>query len=674
MSGFQGKVGLIWAIAETLRGDYTPSEFGRVTLPFVLLRRLDAVLAPTKDAVLAEYDRFKDRVQKLDPILERAAGQKFYNTSRFTFDALLADPEGIAANLRNYINGFSPQARSTFERFDVHEQINRLAERDLLYSLLGRFKDVDLHPDAVTNLEMGYIFEELIRRFAEQSNETAGEHFTPREVIQLMVDLLFVDDNADLTRKGIVRTLYDPTCGTGGMLSVAEEYLRQLNPAARLQLFGQELNDETYAICQSDMMVKGYDPSNIKSGNSFTRDGFEGRRFDYFLANPPYGVEWKKVEAAIRAEHETKGDEGRFGAGLPRVSDGSFLFLQHMISKWKPVAEGGSRLAIVFNGSPLFTGGAGSGESEIRRWIVERDWLEAVVALPDQLFYNTGINTYIWVLTNRKPAERRGKAQLIDATSDRFYRKMRKSLGNKRNEIARAGRDEIVRIYGAFVAGPHSRVFANRDFGYRRVTVERPLRVYYQATPEGVAAALTGKAALKFLSATPEGGLEGFESPRKREEDLRAAIDAALSAPADDAEAAGRKLDAALERVGLNAPKPVRKAIVESLAVRDEAAPVARDGKGNPVPDPELRDYEDVPLSDDVDAYMEREVLPHVPDAWVNATVVDARDKGVGKVGYEINFNRYFYQYQPPRPLPEIDAELRVLEQEIADLLREVTV
>ncbi len=680
MNGFHGRAGLIFSIAETLRGDYKPADFGHVTLPFVLLRRLDAVLVPTKPTVLEAYEAFKDNIPNLDPILQRAADQKFYNTSKFDFDALLADPDGIAANLRNYVNGFSPQVRSTFEKFGFLEQIDRLAEKDLLYNLMGRFKDVDLDPKAVTNLEMGYLFEELIRRFAEQSNETAGEHFTPREVIHLMVDLLFMDDRDELVRKGIVRTLYDPTCGTGGMLSVAEEYLRAQNEGAQLQVYGQELNDETYAICQSDMMVKGYDPSHIVNGNSLTRDGFAERHFDYFLANPPYGVEWKKIEGAIRAEHEQQGDDGRFGAGLPRINDGSFLFLQHMIAKWKLVSEGGARLGIVFNGSPLFTGAAGSGESEIRRWIIENDWLEAIVALPKDLFYNTNIQTYVWVLTNRKPngsrsgePDRRGKVQLIDASGDAFYRKMRKSLGDKRNEIGRDQIDEVVRLYGDFADGPHSKIFDNAAFGYRRVTVERPLRVRYEATDEGIATALSAKVVRKFVDAAPEGGLKGFEEAGTRERDLCAAIRVALTEAIDDIDAAGVALERALKERSLIVPKAVHKAVVEALAVREEDAPIARDGKGSPIPDPALRDYEDVPLSEDIDAYMAREVLPHVPDVWINATVVDPKDGRAGKVGYEINFNRYFYKYTPPRPLDVIDAELKVLEGEISDLLNEVT-
>ena len=672
MDGSLDRVGFIWSVADLLRGDYKPHEYGRVILPFVLLRRLDCVLAPTKDAVLTEYDRLKDRVQNVDPVLNKIAGQRFHNRSRLDFPKLLADPNQIAGNLRSYLNGFSVQVRDTFEKFSFDEQITRLDAANLLFHVVSRFREIDLHPEKVSNLEMGYVFEELIRRFSEQSNETAGEHFTPREVIRLMVDLLFMQDDQELVHRGIVRTLYDPTCGTGGMLSVAEEYLRELNPGARLQLFGQELNGETYAICQSDMMVKGYDPSNIKCGNSFTQDGFPGQHFDYFLANPPYGVEWKKVEDAIRKEHEQRGYEGRFGAGLPRINDGSFLFLQHMISKWKPVEQGGSRLAIVFNGSPLFTGGPGSGESEIRRWIVEHDWLEAIVALPDQLFYNTGINTYIWVLTNRKSPQRRGKVQLINATS--FYQKMRKSLGNKRNEIGRAQIAEIARIYGDFAEGPHCKIFDNADFGYRRITVERPLRLRYELTEATLAAILDDKAVQKFLLSVATGNrLDGMGDGESVRRDLGEALRLTASMPATDAEALSKSLDRALAQVGLNPPPPARKAFLDGLAVRDEDAPIVRDKKGHPLPDPELRDSEDVPLKDDIDAFFEREVAPHVPDAWINISIVDPQDHGVGKVGYEINFNRYFYQYQPPRPLEEIDADLKVLEQEIVQLLREVT-
>lgn len=434
----------IWSVADLLRGDYKQSEYGKVILPLTVLRRLDCVLAPTRDQVRARHAQLEGRVENLDPILCREAGQDFYNTSKHDFTTLLAAPEDLADNLRHYVASFSAGARDVIDKFDFDTQIARLDRSKLLYLVVSKFADLDLHPNRVSNLEMGYLYEELIRRFSELSNETAGEHFTPREVIRLMANLLFIEDEDLLRKPGIVKSIFDPACGTGGMLSVAEDHLRDLNPAAQLKVFGQELNAETYAICRSDMMLKGQDATNIAYGNSFSEDGHAGTSFDYALANPPFGVEWKKVADTIRDEHDTKGFAGRFGAGLPRINDGSFLFLQHMIAKMKPVDQGGSRVAIVFNGSPLFTGAAGSGESEIRRWIIENDWLEAVVALPDQLFYNTGISTYIWVVTNRKAAHRRGKVQLVDARE--LFTKMRKSLGEKRKQIANDQIDEIVRL------------------------------------------------------------------------------------------------------------------------------------------------------------------------------------------------------------------------------------
>src|SRR5579872_775307 len=472
----------IWSVADLLRGDYKQSEYGKVILPLTVLRRLDCVLESSKTKVLEKAASLKGKVENVEPILENAAGERFYNTSKLDFRKLLDDPSQIAGNLRGYIAAFSPTARDIIEKFDFDSQVTRLARADLLYLVISKFAEIDLHPDVVSNLEMGYLYEELICRFSELSNETAGEHFTPREVIRLMVNLLFAEDDDLLTKPGIVRTMLDPACGTGGMLTIAENYLRSLNPSARLEVFGEELNEETFAVCGSDMMVSGHDPSHIVRGNSFSQDGFRGQTFDYLLANPPFGVEWKKVEDFVRKEAETQGFGGRFGAGLPRINDGSFLFLQHMISKMKPPEKGGSRLAIVFNGSPLFTGSAGSGESEIRRWIIENDWLEAVVALPDQLFYNTGISTYFWIVTNRKRPERQGKVQLVDARD--YWVKMRKSLGDKRKEISEEQIEEVTRLYAEFKEDERVKIFLNESFGYQRITVERPLRLRWEVTEE----------------------------------------------------------------------------------------------------------------------------------------------------------------------------------------------
>ena len=476
MQGHSEKIGFIWSVADLLRGDYRQSEYGRVILPLVVLRRLDCVLESTKEAVLKRATSLPATVDQTmrDTMLNAAAGQGFHNLSPFTFARLKADAENMEANLMAYLNGFSANVRDILiDRFELPQQIARLERSNLLFLVLSKFCEIDLHPEKVSNLAMGYIFEELIRRFSEASNETAGEHFTPREVIRLMVNLLLHEDGEALSKKGMIRTLYDPACGTGGMLSVAEEYLRDLNPDAKLVVFGQELNGESYAICKSDMLIKGQDPGNIAFGNSFTEDGLKGKQFDYCLSNPPFGVEWKKVEKEITEEHQRLGLAGRFGAGLPRVSDGSLLFVQHMISKFRR-DDGTSRLAVVLNGSPLFTGGAGSGESSIRQWIIENDWLEAIIGLPDQLFYNTGISTYVWIITNRKTPERRGKMQLIDATG--MFEKMRKSLGNKRNVISEPQITEITRLFGDMTQNEHSKVFDNEDFGYWRITVERPLR------------------------------------------------------------------------------------------------------------------------------------------------------------------------------------------------------
>jgi len=669
VNNFSEKANFIWSVAELLRGPYRPNQYKDVMLPMTVLRRLDCVLEPTKHKVLDKLKKLKGgKVKNLEPILNRVAGQAFHNTSRFTFESLKGDPNNIAANLTNYIKGFSSVARGIIEHFGFEEHIAKLDKADRLYLLVQKFREIDLHPDAVPNIEMGYVFEELIRRFNEASNEEAGDHFTPREVIRLMVDLLFLPDTEVLTTKGIVKTLYDPACGTGGMLSVAEHHLRKLNPDARLEVFGQDYNDQAYAICGSDMMIKGQNIDHIRFGDSFTEDHFPRHTFDYMLANPPFGVEWKPEVDFVKKEHEEQGFGGRFGAGLPRINDGALLFLQHMISKMKDAKDGGMRLAIVFNGSPLFTGSAGSGESEIRRWVIENDWLEAVVALPDQLFYNTGIYTYLWIVTNRREKHRRGKVQLVDATS--FFKKMRKSLGNKRHEIAEDQRDEITRMYGEFVEGDFVRILDNADFGYRRVTVERPLKLSFAVTEERLARVSESKAFLSLAKSRKRKDTKAAEAEiaagKVLQDSILKALDALSSASiVRSRETFKPRLETAFKEAGLKIPTPLFKAILMALAKRDETADLCTDSKGNPEPDPELRDYENAPLKEDVDEYMRREVLPHVPDAWVDETKT--------KIGYEINFNRYFYKYTPPRPLEEIEADLKETEKGITDMLRQVT-
>ncbi|MBE7457169.1 MAG: SAM-dependent DNA methyltransferase [Planctomycetia bacterium] len=674
MNHFSEKVSFIWSVADLLRGPYKPAQYGRVILPLTVLRRLDCVLEPTKEKVLAKHAAMKgSKVENVEPILNRIAGVPFHNTSKLDFQKLKGEPDKIAANLTRYIKSFSAKAREILDYFGFETEIAKLDEANRLFMVVDKFGGIDLHPDRVPNIEMGYIFEELIRRFNEAANETAGDHFTPREVIRLMVNLLFEPDSDILTKKGIVKTLLDPACGTGGMLSVADEYLRELNPDARLEAFGQDHNPESYAVCGSDMLIKGQNIEHIVFGSSFTRDGFSRERFDYMLANPPFGVEWKPDEDEIRKEHETLGMNGRFGAGLPRINDGSLLFLQHMLFKMKPAKDGGTRLSIVFNGSPLFTGDAGSGESEIRRWIIENDWLEAIVALPDQLFYNTGIFTYVWVLTDRKRPERRGKVQLINAVN--LYRKMRKSLNNKRNEIAPEHIDEITRLYGEFAECERSKVFDNADFGYRQVTIERPLRLNFQASPERIERLRESKAFINLATSKKKGkaAAADIEAGRKLQEAIigtLGTLDAAtLYRSRDEFEA---DLLAAFEAAEIKLAGPVKKAVLAALSERDETAEICRDADGNPEPDPELRDYENVPLKEDIREYFEREVRPHVPDAWINETVRDEKDGQVGKVGYEIPLTRHFYKYTPPRPLEEIEADIAGLEKDIVTMLREV--
>ncbi len=665
--GFSEITSFIWSVADLLRGDYKQSEYGRVILPLTVLRRLDQVLAPTRDKVLAAAEKYEGSPEAIrDKMLRKASGHGFYNTSRLDFPKLLDDPGLIAQNMTAFVNGFSPNARDIVDHFRFEVQIERLDRANLLFLVVQKFAAIDLHPSRVSNEQMGSIFEELIRKFAEQSNETAGEHFTPREVIRLMVDLLFVEDSVVLTKPGIVKSMLDPACGTGGMLSVAEDYLAELNPDAEgLQVFGQELNGESYAICKADMLIKGQNADNIKYGNSFSEDGLQGVKADYLISNPPFGVDWTKAEKVVRAEHENLGFAGRFGPGLPRKNDGSLLFLLHMMSKMKPVSEGGSRLAIVFNGSPLFTGAAGSGESEIRRYLLENDLLEAIVALPDQMFYNTGINTYIWVVTNRKPKPRRGKVQLINGVS--FFRKMRKSLGDKRKELGEQDIATIVRLFNAFEEGPHVKIFDNEDFGFQRITVERPLKLDFQASPERLARLEDEKPWQALLTSKKKGAAAAkeIEEGQALQEAVRRVLARFDPERVYLSRSAFKKdLKAHAKAEDVTIPTAVAKAILSALSERNEEAEVCRDKQGNPEPDTELRDYENVPLKDDIAAYLEREVLPHVPDAWI--------DESKTKIGYEIPFTRHFYEYTPPRPLAEIEAEIRALEDKIQGMLQEV--
>lgn len=669
MTNFSEKVSFIWSVADLLRGPYRPNQYKDVMLPMTVLRRLDCVLEPTKDKVLEKMKAMKGgKVTNLEPILNKVSGHTFHNTSKFTFEKLKGDPNNIAANLTHYMKAFSTQAREILDHFNFEQQIDKLDKADRLFLLVQKFCEIDLHPDVVSNVEMGYIFEELIRKFNEASNEEAGDHFTPREVIRLMVNLIFAPDDDVLTTKGIVKTLYDPACGTGGMLSVAEAYLRKLNPDAKLEVFGQDYNDQAYAICGSDMMIKGQNIEHIRFGDSFTNDALQGRQFDYMLANPPFGVEWKPEEKTIRREHEEQGFGGRFGPGLPRINDGSLLFLLHMISKMKDPKAGGTRLGIVFNGSPLFTGGAGSGESEIRCWIIENDWLEAIVAMPDQLFYNTGIYTYIWVVTNRKEKHRRGKIQLIDGTS--FFEKMRKSLGNKRQEISEAQRDELTRLYGEFREGEFVRIFDNTDFGFNRITVERPLRLNFCVTQKRLQALTETKAFQNLATSKKRKDTKAAQAEIEKGKALQEEIIFAVKTleplgVVKNREEVSEKLKEALSATGLKLPASLFKAVLMALSERDETAEVCSDSKGNPEPDSDLRDCENVPLKEEIDVYMKREVLPHVSDAWV--------DESKTKVGYEINFNRHFYKYDPPRPLVQIESDLKNIEREIAHMLEEVT-
>ncbi|MBU1152783.1 type I restriction-modification system subunit M [bacterium] len=662
---FQEKVNFIWSIADLLRGDYKQAEFQDVILPLTILKRLDDVLEPTKERVLEKNQELKERgIENKDLILTKVSGYPFYNISKFTFQSLLQDANNIAKNLRAYINGFSQNMYNILENFEFENEIKKLDEANLLYLIIRRFNEINLHPDIVANHEMGTIFEELIRKFSEQSNETAGEHFTPREVIRLMVRFL-IAGNGGLKQKNIIRTIYDPACGTGGMLTTAKDDLEHINPTAKIFLFGQELNPKTFAIAKSDILIKGEEADNIKKGNSFSEDQLAGETYDLMLSNPPFGVEWKKVESDVRKEAEELGFEGRFGAGLPRISDGSLLFLQHMISKMKPVGENGSRIAIVFNGSPLFTGDAGSGESEIRKWIIENDLLEAIVGLPDQLFYNTGISTYIWIVTNKKSTERKGKVQLIDARE--YFENMRKSLGNKRHHITDEQMGKIVDIYKSFEESDKSKIFLNETFGYYKITVERPFQLNFQASAERIKRLKDEQAFLK-LAESKKKKIDEQLKEIEEGKNLQERIVLALKSIGDTVYKNRDKFQSVLAGVfkehNLDVDKSLSKAILKALSEHDETADIISDKHGNPEPNPELRDYENVPLNEDIHGYFEKEVKPHLPDAWI--------DEKKTRVGYEVSFTKEFYKYKPLRSLEEIRKDILVLEKETEGLLLEV--
>ncbi len=645
----------IWSIADLLRGDFKQSEYGKVILPFTVLRRFDCVLAPSKENILEINETLT--ISNKTPIFKRHTGHDYYNISKFDFEKLTDDSTAIEANLRDYINGFSEDVKEIMDNFDIFTVIEKLNKAGLLYLVVQKFAEINMGADAINNLEMGYMFEELIRKFSEQSNETAGEHFTPREVIELMADVLLDPDGDILQTDGKVITILDPACGTGGMLSVAQNKIRENNDKIQVIPFGQELNPETYATCKSDMILKENDCKNIKLGNSFNEDGFKDQKFDYMLSNPPFGVEWKKVEKFIKDEAENLGYAGRFGAGTPRISDGSLLFLQHMISKMTPIDKGGSRVAIVFNGSPLFSGDAGSGESEIRRWIIENDLLEAIIGLPDQLFYNTGISTYIWILTNRKTERRRGKIRLVNAVN--YYEKMRKSLGNKRNIISEENRKAIVNLYSMYEQHEDYIDFDNADFGYQKITVERPYRPTYSTAEERISYLDDPRYVPDFLD-----DLRGFGEYNplafKIVKALRTTDQSKLYFDEKEFE---KELIGALERNQINADKFIIKYLLSSLCKTDENAPVLLK-KGKTVADTSLRDTETVPLKEDIQEYFKREVLPHVHDAWI--------DESKTKIGYEIPFTRHFYKFTPLRNSSEIMDEIKVLEEHISKKLAEV--
>ncbi|TRZ63017.1 SAM-dependent DNA methyltransferase [Pseudomonas alloputida] len=641
----------LWSIADLLRGDFKQSQYGRIILPFTLLRRMECVLEPTKEAVIRESCAQEGRPDLVrERLLLRASGQQFFNASKLTL-VTLSDTQ-TASDLMNYVQSFSKDAREIFEHFHFEDFVQQLSSANLLFQVVQRFAATDLSPERISNFGMGIIFEELIRKFAESSNETAGEHFTPRDIVHLTTSLVITGQDDKLKPNSIV-TIYDPTAGTGGFLSEGDEYIQSISEKVTVSLHGQELNPESYAICKADMLIKGQDVTSIKLGNTLSDDQLTDSRFDFMLSNPPFGVEWKKVQKQINDEHTEKGYNGRFGPGLPRVSDGSLLFLLHLVSKMRDPREGGSRIGIILNGSPLFTGGAGSGESEIRRYLLQNDLVEAIISLPTDMFYNTGIATYVWVLSNHKDAVRQGKVQLIDGSQ--HFAKMRKSLGSKRQYLTEEQIDELVRLYGRFEETPQSKIFPAEAFGYRRITVERPLRLNFQSSADRIEKVLQEKV------------IEKMEAPAQQR------LISALQTMDAHVLHRNREQFSKLLKKMLNAhdvfpSTPELKAILNALSKRDPEADICM-VKGQPEADAGLRDNENVPLAESVYDYFEREVKPHVPDAWIDESKRDEKDGEVGVVGFEIPFNRHFYVFQPPRPLEEIDRDLKACTDRIKQMI-----
>ncbi len=684
-SRFNNVVGFLWSIADLLNGAFKKSEFQKIILPFTVLRRLDYALEGTKAKVLETDRKLKERgLENRHGQLCRAAKYAFYNTSKFTYESLLHDDANLALNLRQYVAGFSPNVREIFDAFDFDHTIKRLHEAkpsSLLYLLMERFNEkskVDLRPGSLSNHEMGYVFEHLLRKFNEALDENPGEHFTPREVIRLMVDLVLASDTELATEEGVARTVCDCCCGTGGILSITKEHVRKINPKAVVHLYGQENIPDTWATARADMLIldpEGKDAENIKLGSTLSNDHLEKYRFDYQFANPPYGKEWSADKKAVESEHD-RGWEGRFGAGLPRINDGQLLFLQHCIARMNDPKESKSYIGIILNGSPLFTGGAGSGESEIRRWIFENDWLEAIIALPQQIFYNTGIGTYIWVLSNRKPAKHKGKVMLVDASGEDFWSGMSKSLGSKRREITDTHKQAILKLVKERKEGPHVKIFDTADFGYREIKVLRPLKLRFEVNAESLAR-LEAQAAFKNLAVSKKKAAAEQKHEEKEGLALQTEIRAALQALAGKTYFAREKftdeLEAALKKAGLKLKAPVLKAILAGIGERDDAAEICRDSIGRPEPDTDLNDTENVPLKENVQTYFAREVAPHVPEAWIDASYCDAKDGKVGRVGYEIPFNRHFYVFQPLRPLSAIDADLKAATDRILMMIGGLT-